>query len=239
MTLPPNFGRAVDLSSLGKPKPEPAGPMPGIEITPENLTNEFLALSKAKPVVLICWSPRSPESQEVVAILGKLALADQGSWVLGRVDVGLHGLSLLATNQVLYHSPQRRPLHDVMTAIRHKTTVAAAGHLLHPNAERHLKSPAQMQRLFARWPHAIRAAREVADRCQFSLDELRYEYPEDIYPDGQTPQQFLETEVWAGAERRYPDGLPETVRQTLARHTRQQRGMLGQQQQPQTLSDYR
>ena len=87
MTLPPNFGRAVDLSSLGKPKPEPAGPMPGIEITPENLTNEFLALSKAKPVVLICWSPRSPESQEVVAILGKLALADQGAWVLGRVDV--------------------------------------------------------------------------------------------------------------------------------------------------------
>jgi putative thioredoxin len=61
--------------------------MPGIEITPENLTNEFLSLSKDKPVVLICWSPRSPESQEVVAILGKLALADQGSWVLGRVDV--------------------------------------------------------------------------------------------------------------------------------------------------------
>jgi putative thioredoxin len=61
--------------------------MPGIEITPENLTNEFLGLSKAKPVVLICWSPRSPESQEVVAILGKLALVDQGSWVLGRVDV--------------------------------------------------------------------------------------------------------------------------------------------------------
>jgi len=87
MSLPPNFGRAVDLSSLGKPKPEAAGPMPGIEITPENLTNEFLSLSKSKPVVLICWSPRSPESEEVVAILGKLAMADQGSWVLGRVDV--------------------------------------------------------------------------------------------------------------------------------------------------------
>ena len=87
MSLPPNFGRAVDLSSLGKPKPEAAGPMPGVEITPENLTNEFLALSKAKAVVLVCWSPRSPESQEVVAILGKLALADQGAWALGRVDV--------------------------------------------------------------------------------------------------------------------------------------------------------
>ena len=104
-----------------------------------------------------------------------------------------HGLGLLATNDVHYHAPERRALQDVMTAIRHKTTVARAGHLLHPNAERHLKNPAQMQRLFARWPHAIRAAREVADRCQFSLDELRYEYPEEIHPDGQTPQAFLES----------------------------------------------
>lgn len=87
MTLPPNFGRAVDLSSLGKPKPEAAGPMSGVEITPENLTNEFLALSKSKPVILICWSPRSPESQEVVTTLGALEIAYESSWVLGRVDV--------------------------------------------------------------------------------------------------------------------------------------------------------
>ena len=87
MSLPPNFGRAVDLSSLGKPKAEPTGPLHGVEINPENLTNEFLALSKSKAVVLVCWSPRSPESQEVVAILGKLALADQSAWALGRVDV--------------------------------------------------------------------------------------------------------------------------------------------------------
>jgi error-prone DNA polymerase len=129
----------------------------------------------------------------------------------------VHGLGLLATNDVHYHAPERRALQDVMTAIRHKTTVARAGHLLHPNAERHLKSPAEMQRLFARWPHAIAAARDVADRCRFSLDELRYEYPEEIHPDGQTPQAFLETEVWAGAGRRYPEGLPETVRATLER----------------------
>lgn len=87
MTLPPNFGRAVDLSSLGKPKAEATRPMPGVEITPENLTNHFLALSKVKPVVLICWSPRSVESQEIVAILGKLALDDQDTWTLGHVDV--------------------------------------------------------------------------------------------------------------------------------------------------------
>ncbi|MEE4317459.1 MAG: PHP domain-containing protein, partial [Erythrobacter sp.] len=138
---------------------------------------------------------------------------------IGRLDAlaRKHGLSLLATNDVHYHVPERRALQDVMTAIRHKTTVASAGHLLHPNAERHLKSPQEMQRLFARWPHAIRAAREVADRCHFSLDELAYEYPQEIYPDGQSPQAFLESEVWKGAGRRYPKGLPDTVRQTLER----------------------
>lgn len=128
-----------------------------------------------------------------------------------------HGLTLLATNDVHYHAPERRALQDVMTAIRHKTTVVKAGHLLHPNAERHLKSPAEMQCLFARWPHAIAAAREVADRCRFSLDELRYEYPEEIYPDGQTPQAFLQSEVRAGAARRYPSGVPDSVRATLER----------------------
>lgn len=128
-----------------------------------------------------------------------------------------YGLGLLATNDVHYHAAPRRALHDVMTAIRHKTTVAAAGHLLRPNAERHLKSPQEMQRLFARWPHAIAAARAVADACAFSLDELTYEYPQEIYPSGQSPQAFLESETWAGAARRYPEGLPESVRETLSR----------------------
>ncbi|MEO0590290.1 MAG: error-prone DNA polymerase [Pseudomonadota bacterium] len=126
-----------------------------------------------------------------------------------------NGLALLATNDVHYHAPERRPLQDVMTAIANKTTVAEAGHLLHANAERHLKSPAQMVRLFARWPHAITAARAVADACRFSLDELRYEYPEEIYPDGQSPQDYLESETWKGADWRYPDGVPESVGETL------------------------
>jgi len=128
-----------------------------------------------------------------------------------------NGLSILATNDVLYHEPHRRPLQDVMTAIRHKTTVARAGHLLQPNAERHLKGPEDMQRLFAPWPHAISAAREVADACQFSLDELRYEYPEETCPDGLTPQEQLERLTWEGAGERYPEGLPESVAETLRR----------------------
>ncbi|WP_298189066.1 error-prone DNA polymerase [Novosphingobium sp.] len=128
-----------------------------------------------------------------------------------------HGLSLLATNDVHYHEAARRPLQDVMTAIRHKTTVARAGHLLHPNAERHLKSPAEMLRLFERWPHAITAARDLADSCTFSLDELSYEYPEEICPEGRTPQDWLEEQTWLGAAERYPSGVPDSVCDTLAR----------------------
>ncbi|HMP56127.1 MAG TPA: error-prone DNA polymerase [Novosphingobium sp.] len=128
-----------------------------------------------------------------------------------------HGLSLLATNLPLYHAPHRRPLHDVMTAIRHRTTVAAAGHLLQPHAERHLKSPAEMARLFARWPHAITATRELADACRFSLDDLSYEYPEEICPGGLDPQAHLENLTWQGAAERWPDGTPAAVRDTLAR----------------------
>ncbi len=127
------------------------------------------------------------------------------------------GLSILATNDVLYHAAHRRPLHDVMTAIRHKTTVAAAGQLLQPNAERHLKGPEEMARLFRRWPHALAAAREVADAGQFNLEELRYEYPEETCPDGLDPQQHLENLTWAGAVGRYPEGVPESVRDTLRR----------------------
>ncbi|GMM94236.1 error-prone DNA polymerase [Qipengyuania sp. MTN3-11] len=133
-----------------------------------------------------------------------------------------HGLSILATNDVHYATPDRRPLQDVMTAIRHKTTVAAAGHLLAANAERYLKSPETMVRLFARWPHAVTAAREVADACNFSLDEISYEYPEEIYPDGMTPQEFLEVETWWGAVDRYPSdkpggGVPDHIVDTLER----------------------
>ncbi len=126
-------------------------------------------------------------------------------------------LALLATNDAHYHAPDRRPLQDVMTAIRHKTTVAKAGHLLHANAERHLKSPAEMQRLFARWPHAIDATRKLADACTFSLDQLKYEYPMEILPNGKCPQDFLVAETWKGAKWRYPNGLPDTVHTTLER----------------------
>jgi error-prone DNA polymerase len=84
---------------------------------------------------------------------------------IGQLDrlARAHGCTILATNDVHYHAPDRRPLQDVVTCIREKVTIGTAGYLLNPNAERHLKSPAEMTRLFARWPHAIAATREFAD----------------------------------------------------------------------------
>lgn len=124
-------------------------------------------------------------------------------------------LSLLATNDVLYHAPDRRPLQDVMTCIREKTTIQKAGYLLEPNAERHLKSPAQMIELFAEWPHAIQATRRVADACTFDLEELAYEYPREVIPQDMTPQAYLEQLTWHHAEQRYPDGVSEETRAIL------------------------
>ncbi len=87
MTLPPNFGRAYDLSGLGKPPVNTSVPMPGLEMNAQNLTSEFLPMSAQKPVVVLCWSSRSAESVEMLHSLGRLALADQGAWVLARVNI--------------------------------------------------------------------------------------------------------------------------------------------------------
>jgi error-prone DNA polymerase len=128
-----------------------------------------------------------------------------------------HRLSLLATNDALYHAPERRPLQDVMTCIREGTTVARAGRLLEANAERHLKGPGEMVRLFAEWPQAIRAARALADSIAFRLDELRQDYPHEIVPEGTTPEDHLERLTWEGAAARYPQGVPAKVRETVTK----------------------
>lgn len=87
MSNPPNFAQAVDLSSLGKPKSVPTGPTPGVAVTAENLTTEFLPLSKTRAVILFCWSPRSAESIEMLAVMGGLETSYKGSWSLGHVDI--------------------------------------------------------------------------------------------------------------------------------------------------------
>jgi error-prone DNA polymerase len=120
-------------------------------------------------------------------------------------------IKLFATNDALYHVPARRPLQDVVTCIREKCTIAAAGSRLLANAERHLKTPAEMARLFRQRPDAIAHTLEIAERCRFSLEELRYEYPAEPVPDGMTPQQALEALTWEKVRERWEETPPDIV----------------------------
>ena len=113
------------------------------------------------------------------------------------------GLSLVATNDVLYHLPERRQLQDVLTCIREGCTIGEAGFRLAANAERHLKPPQEMARLFRGHHDAVARSLEIVERCHFSLDELRYEYPDETVEDGRTPQQRLADLAWAGAAERF------------------------------------
>ncbi|HEY8595867.1 MAG TPA: error-prone DNA polymerase [Devosiaceae bacterium] len=121
------------------------------------------------------------------------------------------GVSLLAVNDVLYHAPERRPLQDAITCIREHLTIFQAGRRLEKNAERHLKPPQEMARLFREHRQAIAQTQVLVSRIAFSLDDLRYEYPEETIGNGETAQQTLERLTWAGAKRRYPQGVPERV----------------------------
>jgi error-prone DNA polymerase len=119
---------------------------------------------------------------------------------------------LAAAGNVCFHAPERRPLHDVLTATRLGLTVAEAVEHLLPNAQRYLKPIDEIAAAFARAPEALRRTVEIAGRATFSLDELRYEYPEELVPPGTTPVAYLTRLAWAGAEKRYPAGVPEKVR---------------------------
>ncbi|MBX3591941.1 MAG: error-prone DNA polymerase [Burkholderiaceae bacterium] len=119
------------------------------------------------------------------------------------------GLPRVAVGDVLYHLRSRKTLQDTLTAIRLNTPLAALGYALAPNAEQHLRSRLRLARLYP--PALLEETLEVAARCRFSLDELRYEYPEEIVSSGHTPASWLRALVFDGVPGRYPDGLPPAV----------------------------
>jgi error-prone DNA polymerase len=177
----------------------------------------------AVPDCLVLWVP------------GEAASVEDGCWLAGRfpgrcrIAVELHagpddaakladlrelgaacGLPLVAAGDVHMHERARRPVQDVLTALRLKTSVFDAGHALFPNGERHLRSRLRLSRLYP--PELLAETLAVAGLCTFSLDELRYEYPEEIVPAGHTPASWLRHETEAGLRRRYPQGEPAEVR---------------------------
>ena len=121
---------------------------------------------------------------------------------------------LVATNDVHYHVPERRALHDVVTAVRLKCTVEELGFRRFSSAERHLKSAAEMERLFRKHPHALERVQEIVRRCNFSLDQLTYQYPV-MYEGGETPMQKLKRLVWKGVAFRFPNGPSEKILNNL------------------------
>jgi len=126
-----------------------------------------------------------------------------------------YDLPLVAATEVLYHIPARRPLQDILTAIRHGVAVPAAGRRLRSNAEHALKPSHAFASLFADDPRAIARTREVADRCTFSLAELRYRYPSERLPDGTTSSEWLRHLTFEGARRRYGGAVPPDVARQL------------------------
>lgn len=121
------------------------------------------------------------------------------------------GVPMAATNDVYYHEAERRQLQDVVTCVREKCTIQAAGFKLHANTERHLKPIEEMRRLFRQYPEAIQNAQDIADACHFSLDELKYIEPEEANIDGLTPQERLTKFTWEGAHKRYGETIPKKI----------------------------
>ena len=214
------YGRLCRLLSVGNRK----APKGECHLTFEDI------LTETRGQIFIVWPPDTT-SEIFVTRLEALAEAAPGRCYLAGVhryrgdeprrleqldELGARtGAPLVAVNDVHYHHPARRPLADVVTCIRETCTMAEAGFRLAANAERHLKSPDEMARLFARYPDAIARTVAIANACHFSLGELKYEYPDEPVPPGKTAQQHLEDLAWEGANWRYPDGIPDKVAQAL------------------------
>jgi error-prone DNA polymerase len=193
-------------------------------------------LEFAKGQLLVLTLPHRFEAAKALHVLDQLrrSRAD-GVWLaaslLYRGDdrrrlMGLHriaaaaGVPLLATNEVLYHHPARRPLQDVLTCIREKTTIDAIGKRLEANAERYLKPASEMARLFRDFPEAIAETMRFAGRIGFSLDQLKYQYPDEPVPPGKTAQRHLEDMTWAGAHKRFPVRISPKTKKVLHKELR-------------------
>jgi error-prone DNA polymerase len=187
-------------------------------------------LGHASGLLLILLPAGQPEN--LAANLRQLRGAPAGLWLGADMPRGgadrrrlahlreiarAEGVPLLAQNDALYARPEDRALQDVLTCVRERMTLAEAGRRLEVNAERHLKAPQEMVRLFADAPEAVAETQIFLSRAQFHLRELAYEYPDEPVPAGWTPQAWLEELVRRALPQRYPQGAPEKVFNLLAK----------------------
>ncbi len=207
------WGRLCRLLTIGKERATKAGCLLRFEdvlahaegqvfiaVPPPVLDDAFTAFVRSTGVYVAAMRRYAPNDTERLRALHNLA-----------------GRRMVAANDVLYHAPEVRELQDVMRCIRLGCTIEDAGFRLEPHGERHLKSPAEMARLFRAYPGALAVQREILERISFSLDQISYEYPDEPVPPGLTPDEHLAALVCEGAEQRYPDGVPDKVAVLLAK----------------------
>ena len=214
------YGRLCDLLTLGKRRAEKGGCL---------LWRADLETLGERQVLLV--QPPDDGDADFANFLGGLAAARPGEVfltasllyepgdqrrlaALAQLAAGC-GAGLLASNDARLHAPERKPLLDVVTCIREGCRLEEAGFRLSANAERHLKPPEEMERLFAAFPEAIQNAKKIPELIDFNLEQLRYEYPDEVAPDGTSAAERLARLTWAGAAERYPGGLPDKVRKQL------------------------
>jgi len=166
-------------------------------------------------------SARLADLREIFGARGHLALSfrrrPDDAERLHKLDaLARHmGVRSVATGDILYHTPEARPLQDVMTAIRERTTIDALGFARERFMDRDLKSPAEMERRFAAFPDAIQASADIAALCRFDLGEIRYQYPYEQVIEGRTAQQALAELTEEGARRVFPEGVPARYRDQI------------------------
>jgi len=217
------YGRLSRLLSLGKRRAEKAQ----CRLDAADLFSAEGIFARGAGQVLIVIAPENPgenffrflnqmydelESETYLAA-SHLYRGDDTRRLAQLADIAARArIPLVATNDAHYHVPERRALADVLTCIREHCTIDSAGQRLTLNAERHLKPATEMARLFRDYPDAIARTVEIANKCRFSLEELRYEYPSEPVSPGRTPDAELAHLTWNGAANRYPEGVPEKVR---------------------------
>ena len=182
-------------------------------------------VSESRPAIITALKRIAP-GRLWIGVSAGYGRAPRHSMAARQALAQAHGLPLIAVGDVLYHEPERRPLQDVVSCIRLGITLDAAGQRLEANAERHLKPPAEMARLFHTMPEAIAETGRFMDGLGFSLDDLRYEYPEEARAGFDTAQEALEHFTRQGARERFGETIPDKV-ETALRHELALIGQLG------------